>query len=101
MAGVGLDHGQLSAGRQREIGDRRDRSRIDLDGDDLSGSARQQSAGQAARPRTDFENMAGVKIAGGSGDQGGQVAVEQEMLAKRVPRIQAMRRYDVSQRRGT
>ena len=74
-------------------------ARVALHRDHLVRAFRQQRAGQAAGARADLVEHAAVFRAGGAGDLAGEIEVEQEILAQRFLRRQAVRGDHVAQRR--
>jgi hypothetical protein len=78
--------------------ERSDAARVAFDGDHR-GTLRQQGARQSAGARSDLDRGAVGQVAGGARDAGGQVEVEQEVLAERLARGKAVPRDDVAQRR--
>ncbi len=70
-----------------------------LDGDDMSRAECQQRARQAAGARTDLDDDRIIERAGRARDAGGEVEVEQEILAQRFAGRQSVFADDVAQRR--
>ena len=50
-----------------------------------------------ARPRPHFDDVMVPEVAGGAGDAGGEVGVEEEMLAERASGAQVMARDDIAE----
>ena len=59
----------------------------------------EERARQAARPGADFDDDDAFQRAGGARDAAGQVEVEEEILAERLFRVEAVRGDDLAQRR--
>ena len=78
---------------------RRQAARIALHRDHLVRAFAQQRARQSAGAGPDFVEGAAVLRAGGAGDLGGEVEIEQEVLAQRFLGRQAMRGDHLAQRR--
>ena len=97
--GVALEHGQPAGPGGGDLGERRQAAGVALDRDDVAGALGEQRAGQAAGAGADLEHVAGGEVAGAAGDLGGQVEVEQEVLAERLARREAVRGDDLAQRR--
>ena len=72
---------------------------VALDRDDL-GAGVEQRAGQAARAGADFIDGCAVERSRDGGDARQQLAVEDEILAERLGRLQAVAGDDVAQRLG-
>src|SRR5574338_1094063 len=96
---VTLDDLEATGELGLELGESRKAAAVALDADDL-GSGLEQRSGQAARSRTHLiDGLAGTHPRD-RGDPGEQVAVEDEILAERLARPQAMPADDVAQRLG-
>jgi hypothetical protein len=75
---------------RRDLVERRNGPRVTFDSDDLPCPLRQKRAGEPAGTRTDLDHGDTFERAGGAGNAGGQVEVEEEVLAERSLRRQAM-----------
>ncbi len=73
--------------------------RITLHRDDAVCSFEEQSTGEPARSRPDFEDGVAGERAGGTGDAPRQVEIEQEVLAEALLRREPVPRDDVAQGR--
>src|SRR3974390_3335455 len=82
-----------------DLGKRGERALIALDRDHLLCSLRQERAGEAARARSDLDDGDAGERPGCAGDLAGQIEVEQEILAKRLARVETVTRDDLAQRR--
>src|SRR5262245_35573447 len=81
LEAIGIARGDLAK--------RRNRALVALDGDDAR-ALRQKRAGQPAGAGADLEHVYAFERAGRAGDPGGEVEIEQEVLAKRLLRAQLM-----------
>ena len=68
-----------------DLRERRDRAVVALDRDDAPRALREQRARQSAGPGADLDHVDAVERAGGARDAGGEIEVEQEVLAERFP----------------
>jgi hypothetical protein len=83
-------------GKRGDLPQGRNRAFIAFDRDDTGSAQRQQCAGQSARSRSDFQNGCSRQRLSGAGDAGGEVEVEQEILAERFSRDDAVPANDVA-----
>ena len=67
---------------------------VAFDRDDFLRALGEQRAGQAAGAGADFDDDDACKRAGGARDPSGQIEIEQEILAERLARIEAVRGDD-------
>ena len=82
-----------------DIGERRERAQVALDRDHLLCALREKRARKAAGAGADLDDGDARKRPRGAGDFAGQVEVEQEVLAERLARVEAVRRDHVAQAR--
>jgi hypothetical protein len=96
---IARDHREPAWVMLRDLGERRDRPRVAFDRDDSARALRQQSAGEPAGARTDLHHGDPGERAAGAGNPRGQVQVEKEVLAERLPGRQSMPPDRLAQRR--
>ena len=96
---VGLDQREAAAARRRRVRQGGDAARVALDRDHAARAGGEERAGQPAGTGPDLEHGAAAQIAGGTGDPGEQLRVEQEMLAQPLVRPQLKALDDRAQRR--
>ena len=93
---VALDHAQAAGIGVREFGERGDAAAVALDRGDAR-PRRQQRAGEAAGAGADLQHLGVRQVARYGGDAREELTVEEEVLAQRLGRLQAMTRDDVAQ----
>ena len=96
---VGLDEVEGDRRTRAQLVERRNAAPVALDRDDV-GAGIEQRAGQPAGSGADFVDALRREIAGNRRDPGQQLAVEDEILAERLARAEAVPRDDLAQRLG-
>jgi hypothetical protein len=96
---VALDEAELARKIGAKLVERWNTAPVALDGDDPCASI-EQGARQAARAGADLIDSVALADIGNGGDAGKQVAIENEILAKRLGRRQAVAGNDFAQRLG-
>src|SRR4051812_11981611 len=99
MLGVGMHDLEPARITPGDIVERRQRAFVALDRDDAPGAERQQRARQPAGTGADLDDGRTFERTRGARYSGGEVEVEQEVLAERFARRQGMFADDVAQRR--
>ena len=97
--GISLDDLQLARIGVGDLGERRQAAPVALDCDDALGAAGEQGAGQAAGTGADLDHGDAFQRSAGAGDAGGQIEVQEEVLAERLDGAETMLGDDVAQRR--
>ena len=92
-----LDHAQPAGKGLAQFRQRRNAAPVTLDRGDPR-ARRQQSAGQPARTRPDFQHLGIGQIARNPRDPRQQLRIEQEVLPQRLARIQSVARDYLAQR---
>jgi hypothetical protein len=82
-----------------DLGKRGKGALVAFDCDHPPGPRRQERARQAAGAGSDLDDGDAFERAGGAGDPGRQVEIEQEVLAERLAGVEAVARDDLAQRR--
>ena len=95
---IALHHAQLAGKRLAQFGERGDAAVVTLDRRHARAGA-EQCPRQPARPRPDLEHFGIGQVAGNACDPRQQLRVEQEVLAQRLARVEAMARDHLAQRR--
>ncbi len=93
---VAFDDLEPVAERLPELAERGHTAPVALDGDDRR-ARDEQGARQAPRTGTHFINALALERAGDGGDTGEELSVEDEILAQRLARAEAMTGDDVAQ----
>ena len=96
VGGDDVEAARVALGDLRERGDG---ALVALDGDDAPGAVGEQRAREPAGAGTDLDHGHAVERAGGAGDAGGEIEIEQEVLAERFSRAQIVPFDHLSQRR--
>ena len=99
LRGIAFDDLQPAAERVLKLGQRRNAAPVPLDGDDACPRVEQRSR-QAAGAGSDLVDTLALEIARDRGDPRKQLAVEDEILAKRLARAEAVPGDDLAQRLG-
>jgi hypothetical protein len=76
-----MDDIELSGPTPGDVRQRRQAARVALNGDNTPRSLGKERTRQSARTGADFDNRSASQRAAGTGDAGGQIEVEQEVLA--------------------
>ncbi len=84
---------------RRDFRQRTSRAIVALNGDDSRRAKRQKRAREPARPRTDFDYGDCLERSRGAGDPRGEIEIEQEVLAERFSRGQAVAANNLAERR--
>ena len=93
---IAVDDPQPSLRRLGHFGESGEAARVALDGDDLRAGAKQR-AGEASGTRSDFVDALPRKVARNAGDAVEQLLVEEEVLAERLGRAEAVARDHLPQ----
>ena len=96
---VAFEDGQPARPGGGDLGQGGQAARVALDGDHVAGALGEERAGEAAGAGADLEHVAGGEVAGAAGDLRGQVEVEEEVLAERLARREAVRGDHLAERR--
>ena len=96
VAGDDLQPAGIALG---DLGERGEAALVALDRHDPPRSRGKQRPGQAARSRADLDHRDAGEVAGGACDPRRQVEVEEEVLAERLDRPEAVPGNDLAQRR--
>ena len=96
---IGFEHLEAARIMRRDFGKGRKAAAVLLDGHHLACAIGEQRPGQATGAGADLDHGAGRKISGGAGNARGQVEVEQEILAERLLRVEAVRTDHLAQGR--
>ena len=86
---IALNDLELAGKGLAKFGQRRQAATVHFYRGDF-GTGAQQGAGEAARARSDFEHFPARQISGDGGDPVEQLFVEQEVLAQRLARAEAV-----------
>jgi len=90
LQGVAFQYGQPAGIGIGNLGQRRQAAAVFLDGQYMAGPFGQQPARQPARTRPNLQHITGGHVTGLARDLGGQVQIQQEILAQRFARAQVM-----------
>ena len=97
--GVGLDDRQATGIMRGHHLQRGEAARVALDGNHAARAGCQQRAGQAAGTGADLQHVASAQISGAAGDLGGEIEVEEEVLAQLLLWCEVEAADDLGQRR--
>ena len=96
---IGGDDIEAAGAVRRDLRERGDGAIVALDGDDALRAVGEQRAREAAGAGADFDHGHAGERAGGAGYAGGEIEIEQEILAERFLRAQIVSFDHLSQRR--
>ena len=96
---IGGDDIEAAGVVRRDLRERRDGAIVALDGDDALRAVGEERTREAAGAGADFDHGHAGERAGGAGDAGGEIEIEQEILAERFLRAQIVPFDHLSQRR--
>ncbi len=74
-------------------------ARVFFHGNDAGGLAVEQGAGEPARPRADLDHGDAAKVSGAADDLGGEIGIEQKMLAELFSGVEPEARNHLTQGR--